>query len=136
MRDPGLTVFAKLAYAAIATEVRHGNIAFIGHRKIAGLTNISSSTAGRAVRQLIKAGHVNVLQGGKGQRNCYELASPVFAQKLRAGERVLVKDAQSGHIRNVGGEGSGSGMVSSGMVSCPRSYRPKHLSLPLTSTYR
>jgi hypothetical protein len=116
MKDAVLSSAAKVVYTAIATRVSHGNIAFIGQRMIADLTSLGVSTASRAIRQLIKAGYVKVRLGGNGKRNCYELTSPVFAQKLREGERVLVKDAKSGHIRNVG-EGPDTRLVSG-----PRSY--------------
>lgn len=102
--DSSLSAESVRAYAILSLKTYQGNIATLGLRELGKLLGISAATAMRRVHELIETGHVVAVRAKSGARMHYELTSPVFGQRLRDGERVLVQ-GDSGHVRNVGGNG-------------------------------
>lgn len=78
-------------YSVLALKTYQGNIASIGLRQLARLIGVGRMSAQRAVKELIAVGHVKIQEGASGQRAWYELTSPVFAQKQRAGAEAVVE---------------------------------------------
>lgn len=88
-----------MVYAALATCVGDGNIAYVGQRRIAGLSGISVTTVTAGIAQLIERGHIEIDKRQFGKRAAYRLASDQFGWKQAAGVRALVMDQQSKHVR-------------------------------------
>lgn len=89
--DPALSSDAVKLYGILALKTFQGNISSIGLRQLGKLAGMSPATAMRRLRELISTGHLKISKAGNGQRAWYELTSPVFAQKQRAGVETIVQ---------------------------------------------
>lgn len=70
-------------------SVYQGNVTRMGQRLIAQQLGLSKNTVTAAIRELAQRGHVAVDGSGKAAR-WYQLTSPVFASKQRAGVEEVV----------------------------------------------
>lgn len=89
--DLSMSSDAVRVFSVMALFVFQGNIVAIGLRELGKLCGISAASAMRRVKELEAGGHVRVKRGSNGQRAHYELVSPVFAQKQRAGVEEVVE---------------------------------------------
>lgn len=87
--DDAMSDRAKVAYGILSLKTFQGNIASIGVRELGKMLGICKSTTKVAVDELIAAGHIKA-HHENGKRAVYELTSPVFAQKQRAGVNAIV----------------------------------------------
>lgn len=100
-----LTFSARCIYGVLASKVRFGNVSIIGQNEIARRLGCSRTTVVEGIKELIQFGKIKCGHRAARSRSVYELQSDIFAQKMRDGERLLYKDPDSQHVRNVGGEG-------------------------------
>lgn len=94
--DLSLNSEAVRVYGMLASSVFQGNVATVGMRRIGKLIGKSPATVMRRLRELEAAGHIKVPPQRLGQRGFYELLSPVFAQKQRAGIEEVVSSPSGG----------------------------------------
>ena len=88
--DPGLDTLSVRVYGVLSLSVWQGNQSYIGMRLIAELCGVSAPTVMRRLATLEARGHIKTSKSGNGKRSFYCLTSPVFGQKQRDGEHVIV----------------------------------------------
>ena len=96
LHDKSINSEAVRVYGNLAISVFQGNIARIGMRQIGGFIGRSPATVMRRLHELESAGHIKAAARKRGQRAFYELLSPVFGQKQRAGIEEIVSSPSGG----------------------------------------
>lgn len=97
--DPRLDSLAVRIFGVMSLHVWQGNIAYIGMRLLAQLVGASPATVSRRIQALKDCGYITS-KPVNGKRSFYELTSPVFGEKQRDGEKVIVSSPR-GHRRMV-----------------------------------
>ena len=82
-------------YCALARHVYQGSTVKLGQRYLAAFVGMNAGTVNRALHALEERGHVTIIGEGKARR-LYQLNSPVFGKKQRAGVREVIGSASSG----------------------------------------
>ena len=80
LSDKRLAPIEIKVYGVMSWAERNGN-AYIGERLIGEICKVGRQTVRDASDHLAGCGHVRVSHGRQGQRNCYILTDPIFAEK-------------------------------------------------------
>jgi DNA-binding MarR family transcriptional regulator len=75
---------------------REGIECKVGLRYLGKILGISKSAVGRAIKELVKAGHLEVVEGGNGQRKRYRFTSPAFLRRCVGCKRYTEQLRPSG----------------------------------------
>lgn len=87
MLDNSLSDAARVVYCAMGLKTR-GNTCSIGVRYLGRILGRGRSTASRLVNELVRAGHLELTGGGKGNRAVYRLTSPAYLKTCRGCKRI------------------------------------------------
>jgi len=89
LEGKGLERIDLWVYCCISARAFKADTLQVGARWIAGCLKISTGRVSDSIKRLLKAGHVEIVEAGKGTRAAvYRLTSPVFAKR----QKVIVSD--------------------------------------------
>lgn len=85
--DTSISDSAFRVYCVMALKT-NGDRCSIGMRYLGRLLGMSAATAGRRIAELVKAGHLEALEAGRGQRATYRITSPAYLRKCPSCKRM------------------------------------------------